>query len=77
MGEKMHDMILALFFISLLVSPAVIAAITGKESSEPKTVPMREAKPKAAAVRSAAKKTVGLSYAATLPLHGTRALSGR
>ena len=73
----MHDMILALFFISLLVSPAVIAAITGKESSEPKTVPMREAKLKAAAVRSAAKKTVGLSYAATLPLHGTRALSGR
>jgi hypothetical protein len=73
----MHDVILAFFFISLIVTPALLASVTGKEPAEPKAAPVREAKPKSTSVRREAMKSGRLSYASTLPLHGTRALAGR
>jgi hypothetical protein len=73
----MHDLILALFFVSLIITPAMIAANTGKESSEPRLVPVKQSRPQATAARREPSKNIHLTYASTLPLHGTRALAGR
>lgn len=69
----MHDLILALSFVSLIVTPAIFASRSDKQTPatiEPKT-------PKAQPARREAVKSVRITYAATLPLHRTRALAGR
>ncbi len=73
----MHDLITALFFVSLIVTPAMFAAIAGKERKEAEPVRVPETKSKAVPARREAAKNVRFSYAGTLPLHDTRALAGR
>jgi hypothetical protein len=73
----MHDLVLALFFVSLIITPAMIAANTGEKASEPKLVPVEQSRPRANTARRDPSKSIHLTYASTLPLHGTRALAGR
>ncbi len=68
----MHDLILALFFVSLLVTPAIMAAISGKEP----TLAAR-ATPNPSTRGHNRNQQGRFTHAATLPLRGTRALGGR
>ena len=71
----MHDLILALSFVSLIVTPAIFASRSDKQTP----APIQQKKtPKAdLPSRREAAKSVRISYASTLPLHRTRALAGR
>lgn len=74
----MHDLILAIAFISMVMTPAIVAAISGKEKKHAtqKAKAVRAARqPEPVPVRSTGKVVV--SEALTLPVRHTLGLAGR
>jgi hypothetical protein len=83
----MHDLLLALTFISMIVAPAIVAAKSGKKEFDPETESLPLAKRQMASFSPAPLKRErnieisatpkSNSEAATLPLHQTLGLAGR
>jgi hypothetical protein len=83
----MHDLLLALTFISMIVAPAIIAAKSGKKEFDPETESLSAAERQMASFSPAPLKRErntripaapkNHSEAATLPLHQTLGLAGR
>jgi hypothetical protein len=83
----MHDLLLALTFISMIVAPAIVAAKSGKKEFDPETESLPVAKRQMASLSPAPLKrertteipaaSRSHSEAATLPLHQTLGLAGR
>ena len=80
----MHDLILALSFIAMLMAPAIVAAVSGKRTSQSSSAASVlemnvMAAPVIAQRMRAQPITATVNYGAvpTLPLHRTRSLAGR
>lgn len=83
----MHDLLLALTFISMIVAPAIVAAKSGKKEFDPETESLSAAERQMASFSPAQLKRERCtqipaapkshSEAATLPLHQTLGLAGR
>ena len=83
----MHDLLLALTFISMIVAPAIVAAKSGKKEFDPETESLPVAERQIASFSPAPLKRErsteipaaprSHSEAATLPLHQTLGLAGR
>ena len=77
----MHDLISALFFIAMVITPAIVAAVSGKEreGSAKKSAsvqPLISVPSQVAPTQTPVRETAGLE-AATLPLHRTIGLADR
>jgi hypothetical protein len=73
----MHDFILALSFVAMVITPAVVAAISGKEKKGAKaTATAKIAAARPVLVPQQSRKVVAWE-APTLPLHQTLGLAGR
>lgn len=74
----MHDLILAIAFISMVMTPAIVAAISGKDKTNaPQQLkPVRAARQTEPAPARTAGKVVVIE-APTLPVRQTLGLAGR
>ena len=74
----MHDFILALSFVAMVITPAIVAAYSGKEKKAAKAVAKAKIAPVAQPVvaRQVSRKATAWE-AQTLPLHHTLGLAGR
>jgi hypothetical protein len=89
--ETMHNLMLAFAFIAMLISPAMVAAFSGKKNYEPEAdseeiAPAPREARKAEVIRPAsvltaqnlaARKQTTLFEAPTLPMHGTLGMANR
>jgi hypothetical protein len=80
----MFQLILALTFVGMILTPAVVAAFSGKKELEVENEEMETAQvaaPQAARIAQPAKRqrnTESVVFqAATLPMHGTLGMAGR
>jgi hypothetical protein len=87
----MHNVMLALAFLAMLISPAMVAAFSGKKNYEPEAdgeevAPTQREARKAEVIRPAsvltaqnmaARKPTTLFDAPTLPLHRTLGMANR
>jgi hypothetical protein len=71
--KTMFQLILALTFIGMILTPAVVAAFSGKKEFEAET----EETPAAQPVRREVKTARVAFEAATLPMRGTLGMAGR
>lgn len=77
----MFQLTLALIFVGMILTPAIVAARSGKKETDSETAPeaqpfgrvKKQDEPEAPRVAAAAPA----ASASTLPLHGTLGLSGR
>jgi hypothetical protein len=82
----MFQLILALTFVGMILTPAVVAAFSGKKELEVENEEMETAQvaaPQAARIAQPAKRQRNTEsarpvfQAATLPMHGTLGMAGR
>jgi hypothetical protein len=86
-SKAMFQLILALTFIGMILTPAIVAAKSGKKEFDPEMEDAaQESNPEVTALKAAPAKRTAVAAAKvqrnahdvpTLPLHGTLGLAGR